>query len=162
MQAFFERALEARLKRVFICGSAGAPDNRRMQAPHRSAAKPGSAAPGRCLRAALAGLLSFGLIWPRARSGGPDERERGRDHDRARTAVQAGEALPLNAVLERLQRTHPGRVLEVELERDDGRWVYEIKLLQPDGGLLKLELDARTAQVLEVKRRDKRKSEDRP
>ena len=78
-----------------------------------------------------------------------------RDHERARQAVQAGQVLPLPAVLEKLATTHPGQVLEVELEResDQGReaWVYEIKLLQRDGQLVKLELDAKTAEVLRSK-----------
>ena len=62
-------------------------------------------------------------------------------------------------LLERLRRTHPGQVLELELERDDGRWIYEVKLLQANGQLLKLEVDAATAQVLEVKRKYGRKAE---
>lgn len=99
-------------------------------------------------RAVLAGWLLAALALPSAWAGDKD------DHDRARAAVQAGEVLPLAQVLERLQRTHPGRVLEVELERDDGRWLYEVKLLQPGGQLLKLELDAGTAQVLQSKRKD--------
>lgn len=70
------------------------------------------------------------------------------DHERARGAVQAGEVLPLSVLLERLQQTHPGQVLELELERDDGRWIYAVKLLQPGGQVVKLELDARTAVVL--------------
>lgn len=80
----------------------------------------------------------------------PAEAGRRGDHDEARAAVQAGEVLPLPALLERLQRTHPGKVLELELERDRkaGRWIYEVKLLQGDGRLLKLELDAATAEVL--------------
>lgn len=73
------------------------------------------------------------------------------DQDRARAALQAGEVLPLPRLLERLQLTHPGQVLELELERDDGRWIYEVKLLQAGGRLLKLEVDARTAEVLRVK-----------
>lgn len=75
------------------------------------------------------------------------------DHDRARDAVQAGQVLPLKTVLERLEREHPGQVLEVELERDDGRWIYEVKLLQSGGQLVKFELDARSGEVL--KRRDR-------
>lgn len=75
------------------------------------------------------------------------------DHDRARDAVQAGQVLPLKTVLERLEREHPGQVLELELERDDGRWIYEVKLLQSGGRLVKLELDARSGEVL--KRRDR-------
>lgn len=87
-------------------------------------------------------------------SGAPAWARGGDDHERARQAVQAGQVLPLRTVLERLEREHPGQVLEVELERDGDRWHYEIKLLQPDGRLLKLLLDARTADVLRSKERD--------
>ena len=73
------------------------------------------------------------------------------DHVRALQAVQAGQVLPLRSVLERLEREHPGQVLEVELERDDGRWIYEVKLLQPQGQLVKLKLDARTAALMPAK-----------
>lgn len=73
---------------------------------------------------------------------------RERDHDRARAALLAGEVLPLGQILERVQRLHPGHMLEVELEREDGRWIYEIKLLQASGGLLELEVDARDGSVL--------------
>ena len=76
-----------------------------------------------------------------------------RDHDRAREAVKAGQVVPLRTVLERLEREHPGQVLDVELEDEDGRLVYEVKLLQSDGRLVKLELDARTATVLRRKER---------
>lgn len=93
---------------------------------------------GRCALAGALGLAAVGV--PRA----SDRAE----VDRVRAAVQAGEVLPLPELLARLQRTHPGQVLEVELERDDGRWVYEVKLLQAGGRLLKLELDGRTAAVL--------------
>jgi uncharacterized membrane protein YkoI len=41
----------------------------------------------------------------------------------------------------------------VELEREEGRWVYDIKLLQAGGGLLKLEVDAASARVLKTKAR---------
>ncbi len=103
------------------------------------------------VRAAAALLLAAGLPASASAGGQGDH-----DHDRARAAVQAGEAMPLSALLGRLQRSHPGQVLEVELERQDGRWIYEVKLLQPDGQLLKLALDARTAAVLELRRRPAR------
>jgi uncharacterized membrane protein YkoI len=75
------------------------------------------------------------------------------DHDRARAALQAGDILPLTTVLQRVAAEHPGQVLEVELEREEGRWVYDIKLLQAGGGLLKLEVDAASARVLKTKAR---------
>lgn len=83
------------------------------------------------------------------------------DQDRARAAVQAGKVLPLKTLLERLEREHPGQVLEVELEQDDGRWIYEIKLLQPGGRLVKLEVDAASGAVLQRKERA-RKPDARP
>lgn len=83
------------------------------------------------------------------------------EQDRARAAVQAGKMLPLKTVLERLEREHPGQVLEVELEQDDGRWIYEIKLLQPGGNLVTLELDAASGAVLQRKERA-RKPDARP
>ena len=74
------------------------------------------------------------------------------DHERAHRAVQAGEVMPLEQVLPRIAKEHPGQVLKIELEREDGLWTYEVKLLRADGQLVKLLLDARTAKVLRAKR----------
>ena len=76
------------------------------------------------------------------------------DHELALQAVQSGQVLPLTTVLERLAREHPGQVLEVELERKAQQWIYEIKLLSTDGQLMKLKLDAGTAEILRVKVRE--------
>ncbi len=75
------------------------------------------------------------------------------DHERALQAVQSGQVLPLGKVLALVEREHPGQVLEVELESHDRQWQYEIKLLQPDGRLMKLKVDARTGEVLKHKTR---------
>jgi uncharacterized membrane protein YkoI len=74
-----------------------------------------------------------------------------RDHDRARAALRAGEVLPLATILERVAQQQPGQVLDVELERDDGHWIYELKLLQGSGALVKLKVDARDGRVLRRK-----------
>lgn len=75
------------------------------------------------------------------------------DHDRARAALVAGEVLPLPVVLERVGKTYPGNVLEVELEQRKERWVYELKLLQSGGRLLRLEVDAKDGEVLRMRDR---------
>ncbi len=113
----------------------------------------------RAVVVALAPVLAVVLVFAAL----PAQAGRKGDHDEARAAVQAGEVLPLPTLLERLQRTHPGKVLELELERDRkaGRWIYEVKLLQADGRLLKLELDAATAQVLKVGQAGGGKDKDR-
>ncbi len=77
------------------------------------------------------------------------------DHDRARAAVAAGEVLPLRTILERVEREYPGQTMEVELDRKDGRWIYEIKQLRTGGELVKLKIDARDGTVLGVAQRRK-------
>ena len=131
-----EAPLERQLKPAFIARSASALQNAGVNTCR---------APLLRLLGAIVALVAALLPGAPALAGG--------DHDRARAAVQAGEVLPLKTVLERVARSHPGEVLEVELEREDGRWVYEIKLLQAGGQLVKLEVDAATAEVLRSKRR---------
>jgi uncharacterized membrane protein YkoI len=79
---------------------------------------------------------------------------RGGDHDDAREAVTRGEALPLSEILAIVRRVEPGEVIEVELERDDGRLEYEIEVLTPRGRVRKVTLDARTGAILETEDED--------
>lgn len=79
-----------------------------------------------------------------------------RDHELAREELAAGRILPLRTVLERIRANYPGEVLEVELEDERGRWVYEIKMLNPNGGVSKLLLDARDASLIRMRSRDAR------
>lgn len=83
----------------------------------------------------------------------------GGDHERARQALEAGQVLPLARILEAVSAEHPGEVVEVELEREDGRWVYELKLLQAGGRIAKLRVDARDARVIEPRGRATRESQ---
>jgi len=79
-----------------------------------------------------------------------------RDHDLARQALQAGTVLPLRAILDIVEARYPGQIMEVEFDHDDGEFEYELKVLQADGRLIKLKLDARNGQVLKASsKRDK-------
>ncbi|HYD29947.1 MAG TPA: PepSY domain-containing protein [Azospirillaceae bacterium] len=73
------------------------------------------------------------------------------DHDRAERALRSGEVMPLGRILEAIERDFQGDFLEVELEGEHGRWVYEVKLLSPQGSVLKLVYDARTAELLKAR-----------
>jgi uncharacterized membrane protein YkoI len=76
------------------------------------------------------------------------------DHEQARQAMVRGDVLPLKRVMEHLERQRSGgHILEVELEQDGGRWVYEIKQLEAGGQLVKVKLNAQTGELLEVKQR---------
>lgn len=71
-------------------------------------------------------------------------------YDRARRAVGRGEILPMAQVLERLQAQVRGEVVDVELEREHGRWVYEFKIIDTKGRLLEVYVDAQTGAVRSV------------
>ena len=73
------------------------------------------------------------------------------DQERATQAVQAGEILSLRVILERLEQTQPGRV--VELEQKKGVWMYELKILKAGGRLQKLKVDAKTGEIISNKER---------
>ena len=73
------------------------------------------------------------------------------DHERARQAVEAGDVLPLRTILDRVERDYPGKVMEVELDREKGEWIYEIKLLRKGGALMKLKIQARDGTILGFK-----------
>lgn len=136
-----EAVLERRLKLAFIGRSDSARENRRVNTFRTS------------ILSLLTAVLALLLSSPPALADN--------DQDRARAAVQAGKVLPLKTVLERLERDHPGQLLEVELEEDDGRWLYEIKLIEPGGRLVKLKLDAASGDVVRRIERSQRPSDRR-
>lgn len=76
------------------------------------------------------------------------------DHELARRALQQGQVLPLRTVLDQVERDYQGQVIKVEFEHDDGRYIYEIRLLQSGGRVAKLKVDARDGKVFSVKRKD--------
>jgi hypothetical protein len=75
------------------------------------------------------------------------------DQERATRAVQAGEILSLRVILERLEKTQPGQVLDVEFEQKKGVWIYELKILKTGGRLQKLKIDAKTGEIISNKER---------
>ena len=68
------------------------------------------------------------------------------DQERARSAREAGRALPLASILDRVRQSTPGVVLGVELEEEGGRVLYEVKVLRPDGRVRLLAYDAATGE----------------
>lgn len=69
-------------------------------------------------------------------------------HDDIARAVAQGRALPLAEVLEKLGDRLPGRLVRVEIEDEDGRLVYEFKVVDPSGRRREIYVDALTADIL--------------
>ncbi len=76
------------------------------------------------------------------------------DHEVARRAVERGELLPLATILKSAERDYPGRVLEVDLDREGGRYLYEIEVLLKDGRVIELTYDGTTGKLLETEIED--------
>ena len=79
------------------------------------------------------------------------------EQNNAREALRSGEVVSLGRILARVRAAYAGRVLEAELERGRGggatRWVYLVKLLTPQGHVIKLMLNAKTTIILAVEGR---------
>ncbi|WP_068113302.1 PepSY domain-containing protein [Tropicimonas marinistellae] len=71
------------------------------------------------------------------------------DHDLARQATARSEILPLAMVMQDVSERYSATLLEVELEREHGQYVYEFQLITPDGRILEVLVDAKTGEVLE-------------
>lgn len=70
------------------------------------------------------------------------------EHDRVRGLVESGAIRPLEEVVEAATERYPGRLLEVELEREEGRLVYEVELVTEGGEYIEVLVDAETGEVL--------------
>lgn len=81
-------------------------------------------------------------------------------HELAREALEQGRVLPLRAVLKKIERDYQGQVLKVEFEQEYDRYLYEIRLLQSDGRVVKLKINAVDGRVLESKRKEHEKDKD--
>ncbi len=70
------------------------------------------------------------------------------DSTRARAALASGEVRPLAEIMARVEAHYAGRLIDTELERKRGRWIYEFKFLPEAGRIFKVEVDAATGAVL--------------
>jgi uncharacterized membrane protein YkoI len=68
--------------------------------------------------------------------------------ERVRALVERGEILRLEEILKRNEASLGGRIIEVEIEQKGGGYVYEIKVLRPDGRAREVKIDARTGVIV--------------
>lgn len=98
----------------------------------------------RTLSALIAAALVMGAAGPVLARDDDD------DHLAAREALRRGEILPLSRILTIVERRVPGDVIDVDLDRDDGVWEYEVKVLTSTGRVREVKLNARNGAVLEI------------
>ncbi len=61
---------------------------------------------------------------------------------------------PFSALKATVSKQLHGRIIKVELEEDDDIWVYELKLIDPNNNIVKVEYEAKTLSIIEIKGRN--------
>ena len=69
-----------------------------------------------------------------------------------RELVAKGELMPLDEILRRNEKDIIGRIIEIELERKSIGYVYEIKVLRPDGRKFELKINGQTGAIISGRR----------
>jgi uncharacterized membrane protein YkoI len=100
---------------------------------------------GSCL--GTAGLLLAGPA--RAQHDDDDDFGHHHDHDRARHAVERGEAQPLSDILAQVGPDLGGEVVGVAFRRQAGRWLYEFRVIAPTGQMTEVYVDAATVRIMQ-------------
>ncbi|TCH96742.1 hypothetical protein EJV46_19390 [Roseococcus sp. SYP-B2431] len=99
------------------------------------------------------GLMVAGEPMPGARAGDDDDDDEDNRRRAARLARESGQIMGLAELMARVERRYVGRIVKVELDREDGRWVYEFRFLPPDGRMFEVELFAENGELRRTKGR---------
>ncbi len=95
-------------------------------------------------------LLSAAIVVPQVASSDDTKSECKRSQDCALDAFKSGDIRTLSDVLVVVREKVPGEVVKVKLTREDGVWVYEVKVLTPSGRRREVEINAHTLAVIKV------------
>jgi len=72
------------------------------------------------------------------------------DVDRVRQLRSTASILPLSQILGTVEKKYPGTLLEVELEEEKGKVIYEMQLLGKDKIVHKIKVNAQNGNILSV------------
>ncbi|MDG1708201.1 MAG: hypothetical protein P8H03_05530 [Emcibacteraceae bacterium] len=75
-------------------------------------------------------------------------------HDQARDAVRSGNILSLSVIRKTVQSKYPGKIVDVRLlvpKREGINYLYDVRVLTNGGKLLSVKVDAKNANIIDVK-----------
>lgn len=72
------------------------------------------------------------------------------DYQLAKKLMQKGEILPLEKILTLARAEKNGEVIETEFEKKHGRYIYEVEILDNQGQVWELKLDAKTGKLIKI------------
>lgn len=99
-------------------------------------------------------LLVAAVAYPIAAAAGEDDEQEAESERReaVRSAVEQGHIRPLSVLLKEIQKQLPGKVIGVEAEQKERRWIYEFRVIDTSGQLYEVSVDAATAEILKIER----------
>lgn len=98
--------------------------------------------------ALLVAVAALGAAAPRL----ADARDQDDLHrDEVRRAVETGEIRSLVDILAAVRGKLPGEVAGVEIEHKDGHWRYEFRVVDGQGRLFDVHIDARSGEIERIK-----------
>lgn len=74
------------------------------------------------------------------------------DAEEARELKKTGEIMALESLIAQVRKDYPGQIIEIELDEEDDRYIYEIEVVNDDGVVIELEIDAASGEVLKYKK----------
>jgi uncharacterized membrane protein YkoI len=80
-----------------------------------------------------------------------DEEDDSQDHVKALDALRSGRIVPISKILDYLEQTYRGSVVEIELESEVVPMIYEVEYLTDEGNFLEFDFDATTGAVRAIK-----------
>ncbi|MBT5074923.1 MAG: hypothetical protein HOH18_04660 [Kordiimonadaceae bacterium] len=75
-------------------------------------------------------------------------------HDQVRDKVRDKDILSLSVIRKEVQKNYPGRIVDVRFlipKREGINYLYDVRLLTKAGKLLSIKVDAKSAQIVDVK-----------
>jgi uncharacterized membrane protein YkoI len=93
----------------------------------------------------LAVLLALGAA-PSVDASADDDAQ---EHEEARQALEQGLVRPLEEVIAEARKHVEGDLIGIELERENGRYIYELEFIQPTGQIVELQIDAKSMAIVE-------------
>ncbi len=70
--------------------------------------------------------------------------------DVAKRLLSEGRIRPLEEIIAGVMAKVPGEMVEVELEIEDGIYVYDVKILGANGRVVEVEADAKSGSILKI------------
>lgn len=81
----------------------------------------------------------------------PDDFDGAVDQDGARQAVERGDAAPFAYILSKVRPQIKGEIVGEKLEQHQGVWLYEFRVIGPNGHMQFLHFRARTGEPYQIR-----------